>query len=146
MTTINKLTEKEYNLIIAAAEAIAALTKEGGRGSNIEDFFNEKDVTESDFDGVLYDINNDTLIECIKAFKSGTLEAAAMDSDGVGFTVITTLETFYNNVFGFTEWNGEKTFYLCQVQESYNEELEQDENTFFVDNEPVTLENCIRMF
>lgn len=144
MTTLKKLTEKEYNLITTLKNAIYDISREGGIGSNIDVFFENKDVTESDFDGVLYDIKNDELFEAIGRFETGRTEAAAMDSDGVGFVVVEILHGFYDNVFGYTESNGEKTFYLCESKDNYNEELERDETHFFVDDEPVILNDCIR--
>lgn len=144
MTTIKKLTENEYHLIKDMNQAIRNVMVNGGKNSNIDFFFHDKDVTESDFDNVAYDIQGDELMEEIGRYDANGA-IVAQDSDGVGFSVVEILHYMYDNVFGFTEHKGEKTFYLCETKTFWNEELKEDETHFFVDDEPVILGNCIRV-
>lgn len=145
MTTLLKLTDKEAELIVTMKDAILALSNQAGTDSNIEAFFSEKDVDANGLHSVLWDIINDELFKAIARYNQGKTKDVAQDTDGVGFTVVEILHGFYDNVFGYTEENGIKTYYLCETKEFWNDELEEDETHFFVDDYPVILENCLRI-
>jgi hypothetical protein len=144
--TIMKLTDKEFEAIRMLHRTMAKVSSFGGRGSNIEQFFIEKDVTESDMDNLIIDINHSELYRAIERYKNGDTDVVAKDIDGVGFRVVEILSNDYDNVFGFIETEDGKEYHYCETKEFWNDELEEDEIHFFVDDEPVYLNNCIRIW
>lgn len=139
-----RLTDKEYNLIVALEKAMQELTHEAPTHSNLDDFFTNKDVTIGDIDSVIIDIKHDELYKAIGRYKACATSEVAHDTDGMGFAVVEILNGFYDWVFGYTEDSEEKTYYLCETKTFWNEEIEEDETHFFVGEWPVILNNCIK--
>ncbi|AKC02733.1 hypothetical protein CPT_Stills105 [Bacillus phage Stills] len=145
MWNTSKLSEKEFNAIMQLEKTIQ-LFNELDLDSNIENFFLEKDVTLNLFQDVSVDINHDELFLAIKRFMNGETKVTAIESaQYTGFQVVEILNHHYDYVFGFTEQDGEKTFWLCETHDNWSEACE--EGVYFAINDMdtiIALHDCIR--
>lgn len=142
--TLKKLTHREFVAIQNVESAIKEMSYLGGTHSNIEDFFINYDVTESDFDGVLADIRYDELYKAIQRYNRGDTSVVGVDTAGAGFYLVEILHNDYDNVFGFTLDKEGKVYHYCKSHSTYNDELERDETYFYVDDDPLVLEDFSR--
>lgn len=146
MWNTSKLTFKEFEMIRDLKNVIKRMEIVQEQ-ENLEAFFLEKDVTLNLMSDVVIDIDHDELFLCIQRFLNGETKVTAIESmQYTGFKVVEILNYHYDYVFGFTENENEKTFWLCETHDNWSEACE--EGVYFAINDMdtiIALHDCVKV-